>query len=232
MKVISAANGAYKEIIELSTEQNKKRGYEPHIYDLGGLGHGEPFDPTPSFEYTKDRTFSKSPFKPFIIKKALEDFRETVVWLDADAMAIRKFDDAISDDYDIGVCMRRQSERGGTLYPEYSGYINAGVLFFNYTPKTMEFMDHWIKMLPHTFTQSDQQALVRLCMEATDFKEYNKVFVHPRFGTRIKVFEGDEYNFYYYPEEPFLKTKIVHLKGEKWLMIKAIRDWGSREWVG
>lgn len=210
--------------------QNKKRGYDTYVYDLGGLGFGEPFDVQESFDLTMDRTFSKSPYKPFIIRKALQDTKGFVAWLDADAMAIRKFDEVESDDYDIGVTMRRPHERGGTEYPEYSGYANAGVMFFNYNERTMNFIDAWIRTLPHTYTQSDQQALVKLCLECTDFSEYDKVFVHPRYGTRIKVFKCDEYNFYYYPETPFPTTKIVHLKGEKSQMINAIRDWGSREW--
>jgi hypothetical protein len=62
-------------------------------------------------------------------------------------------------------------------------------------------------------TKTDQEALNRLVMVATDCNpaDVGKVFTDPE-GCRIKLFSTDEYNFYY-PEEPGPDTKVMHFKG-------------------
>jgi len=128
-------------------------------------------------------------------------------------------------DYDVGVTMRRKEERGATQWPTHYGFLNAGVLFFNHTPAAFRFIDLWEDEIKNTRSQSDQEALNLVILQATDLTEYNKVFNWN--GIRIKIFRCDDYNFFYWPQEPMPETKIVHCKGDK---REALKDWGTRKW--
>lgn len=223
--IVTCANGAFADMVKTSTANNTKLGYKVRTYDLNGeLGFGKRFNtgfiPIPGPERLRGRL----PIKPLIIKQGLEDGGVPICYMDADAFAIRRFD-AVGFDFDIAVTMRRPEERGATKWPTFYGFANAGVMFFNHTPAAFEFIEMWIREIEMTVSMSDQEALNRLVLQATDFTEYNKVF---RLGNiRIKVLRCDEYNFYYWPQEPLPETCILHAKTDR---REAFEDWSTRDW--
>jgi galactosyl transferase GMA12/MNN10 family/Nucleotide-diphospho-sugar transferase len=231
IRIITACNGAMADILKISLLQNRDQGYSVHVFDLNGeLGKGERFDyPMPAPENGKlvaERLHGKLPCKPIIIRKALAQFRQFIAFMDADAFAIRRFDEVNTGDYDVGVTMRRRAERGATAWPLLYGFVNTGVVFFNHTAGAFQFLDEWDKALENSTADSDQEALNMVVLQATDLTEYDKVFVWK--GIRIKIFRCDDYNFYYWPQEPLPNTKIVHCKTN---VREAIEDWGNRDWL-
>lgn len=223
--IVTCANKAFEEIVKTSMEKNESLGYKVRLYDLNGeMGFGEKFDT--GFIPTKqsERNRGKLPIKPLIIKKGLESGGRPVCFMDADAFAIRRFDE-VGTDFDLAVTMRRPEERGATKWPTHYGFANTGVLFFNHTPAAFEFIEMWIREIEMSMSLSDQEALNRLVLQATDFTEYNKVF---RLGNiRIKVLDTDTYNFYYWPQEPHKMTRIVHCKSDR---RASFEDWSTRDW--
>jgi hypothetical protein len=158
---------------------------------------------------------------PQLIRKALELQHQFIVYMDANAFAIRRFDEVNTLDYDVGMTMRRKEERGATNRPMMNGFLDAGVLFFNYTPAAFKFLEIWESEL--ALTPSDQEALNAVVLRATDLTEYDKVF--PLEGIRIKIFKCEEYNFSRWPQEPLPETRIVQCN-----RIEALEDWGNRKW--
>lgn len=224
--IVTCSNEATKPLLDRSLAQNSSAGYEVCVYDINReIGIGIPFDINHKFQTGPERKGGKLPFKPKLIKRALVDNRRLIAYMDADAFAIRRFDEVNTDDYDVGVTMRRPSERGSTSWPSFYGFINAGVMFFNFTNSAFKFIDLWDAELKNSKANSDQEALNMVVLQATDLTEYNKVFVWN--GIRIKVFKCEDYNFYYWPQEPLPTTKIVHCKTDR---RDAMDDWGVRDW--
>ena len=224
--IVMCANGLMKDALTVSRNQNEKMDYEMCIYDINGeMGNGRRFNCTFDFAGSIARHEGKLPCKPQIIRQALLSEKRFLAYMDADAFAIRRFDEVNTPDYDIGVTMRRPEERGKTSNPLFYSFLNAGVMFFNYTRAALDFLDMWQAEVGRTKNNSDQQALNVLVLHATDLTEYNRVF---RIGNiRIKIFKTDDYNFYYFPQDPLPTTKIVHCKTDR---REALFEWGSREW--
>lgn len=221
--IVTCANAAYDEIIKASMARNTGLGYKVRVYDIGSLGIGKPFNTNFMPVAIAERLRGRLPIKPLIILQGLKDAGVPVCWMDADAFAIRRFDD-VGMDFDVAVTMRRPEERGATRWPTFYGFANAGVIFFNHTPAAFQFIDMWIREVEMTSSLSDQEALNRLVLQATDFTEYNKVF---RLGAiRIKILKTDEYNFYYWPQDPLPETCIVHAKTDR---RSAFDDWSTRD---
>lgn len=229
IKIVTCSNAAMRSVLEMSLSHNQSAGYEVCVYDMNGeLGFGTRFDaemPPNDGKCVAERLRGRLPCKPEIIRDALLKQKCFLAWMDADAFAIRRFDEVNSGDYDIGVTMRRPHERGLTQWPSLYGFLNAGVAFFNHTPAALEFIDLWMRELDNSPSRSDQEALNLLVLQATDLTEYDKIF---RLGNiRIKIFRTDEMNFYYWPEEVGEETKIIHIKTDR---RAALDDWGSRDW--
>lgn len=235
--IITAASYDYKKIVELSTIQNNKLGYKPTVYDIEKtMNYGIPFYLDDFLKDINEKVFNSKislgaiPYKPYIIKKALLEYKENITWFDADAFAIKSFDSIYNDDFDIAVTMRGQSERY-TYAPLLNGLINAGVCFFHNTKNTLDFINLWIKELKNTMYLSDQEALNRLVLRCCELKEdcYNNVY---KLGDiKIKILKTDEYNYYYYPILPDKNTKILHLKTNlRNNNEKDMLEWFSRDW--
>lgn len=148
-------------------------------------------------------------FKPVLIKKALEEFKEDIVWLDADCLLNRRIDE-ILDRSDVTVTMRRFQET--KLRNLYDGYINAGVLAFRYNSKALEFISKWIELLPTH--RADQDALASLLLKYDDLYDYGKVFEAVG-GAKVKLLSCNIYNFFYFDDEQidYGRIKIFHIKG-------------------
>jgi hypothetical protein len=233
--IITAASKDYKRILELSTIQNKKLGYNPTIYDIEGtMSIGEVFNLNDFYKkIDANKLESKDmvgviPYKPLIIKSALNKYKQNITWMDADAFAIKNYDKVFNDDFDIAFTMRRQNEKA-TPYPLWSGFINAGVIFFKYNANTLKFIDLWIEEINNTMYFSDQEAINRLVLRCSELNEscYGNIFNLD--GIKIKILTTDEYNYYYYPKRPDYNTKILHLKTNI-RQNNDILNWFEKDW--
>lgn len=211
-------NFSFKSVIQQTAHNARRFGYKIVVFDLGWLGIGEPFYiEDDSFRargyYTKLRNSyrSKSLFKPDIIRKCLEEHKDFTVYLDGDALLHDRIDEIVSDDYDIGVTLRRPSEIESEWHVENADivrYVNAGVIFFNPTEATFKFINLWKETTEKV--KNDQKALNQLvCPEK--YPEVNSIC--PINGVRVKYFSGNQYNFYYFDESLSQKIKILHFKG-------------------
>jgi len=223
MKIITAGDAGYKELVQGAVHMNKLAGYDTLVYDIGGLGFGKPFDitedldmisTTPRTLYT-GTTLQKGSFKPKIILDALESFpnEKAFAWIDSDAYCIKPIHMIMYRKvFDIAVTMRRPGEHAGTQFPMWDQYINSGVVLINNSEAMRSFVRMWIDLVPETEALSDQEALNVMC-DAPKLKEINKVY-HIN-GYKVMNLSTDEYNFYYFPEEPHPDTKVLHFKGVK-----------------
>jgi len=226
-KIVTSANGKMADILKISYRRNRSVGYHVTVFDINGeLGFGTRFDHEHAFSSQHERKRGKFSFKPEVISQSLHIHRQFTTYMDADAFAIRRFDEVDSNDYDVGVTMRRKEERGASPWPYVYGFINTGVLFLNYSSAAFKFLRLWESEILKTKSQSDQEALNRMVLKASDLTEYDKVFQWN--GINIKVFRCDDYNFYYWPQEPFSTTKILHAKTDR---RAALCDWGQRNWL-
>ena len=167
------------------------------MYNLGGLDFGEYINLT-------NETFVKSGYykimnpkngwcsralhKPEIIKKT--QFEDVMVYMDADAFPISKFEEIKNYDFDIGVTVRNKNENFKEL-----GRINAGVIFFRNTKNTHKFLEEWSDLTKKI--ENDQVAL-------------NSIISSNKY--KVVEFPTNIYNYYYFPEVPCNDVKIYHFK--------------------
>jgi hypothetical protein len=210
---------SFRAVIEDSIRVAKRNGYTPAIYDLGNLGIGEKY-------VVKDRSFaekgyysvkpqegytSRSLFKPELVADCLNKYRDWVIYLDGDAQLVGNIDEIQVDDYDVGVTVRKKSElltEWHKQHCEVAKFLNAGVIFFNYSRGAIRFVAEWTKKTQEL--NNDQKALNFLaCPE-----EYPELYsVHEINGVRIKYFPALKYNYYYFDEGLVPSVKIYHFKG-------------------
>ena len=119
MKVITALYNTPDRdyaILMLNLEKSVRQlGYDFKAYRLSE-------DPIVRFE-KKDNYFAPCFFKPSIIKTALLEFKQDILWLDSDCLMNERVDEVL-DDCDIMVTLRRFNEF--KVRDIYDGYINAG----------------------------------------------------------------------------------------------------------
>lgn len=171
IKVITAANFRYKNLVIESMIQCKRFGYDYQVYDLGGLGFGKPFPELNEYfqargfysEFNKETGWrTRALFKPGVIKDALECNPGTMLlWLDADAR-IEKDLGEIGEDFDIALALREKMELEYSSYAggwtkKLLGRHNAGVIFFRPTQNTRTFVDRWKSLTAEI--GNDQRAL-------------------------------------------------------------------------
>ena len=210
----------FSKVISTTAKNAKRFGYGVEIYDLGELGMGTPFR-------VEDKHFvemghykrepiagykSKSLFKPALMKECLTKNKQITVYLDGDAELRRPIDGVISDDYDIGVTLRDRSEMETEWYRDHKAivkYLNAGVIFFNYTDAALDFINRWEKLTDDV--GNDQMALNQLaCPE--HYPEPGEVHVID--NVRIKFFPCVKYNYYYFYDLFPSRASVMHYKGD------------------
>ena len=254
MKIITAANNKFKDIVVLSSNQNSQIGYKTHIYSIdNSLGFGENFD-TKEYNnhfinnysnyqninlnkfYINDKNkptsipIGRLPIKPWVIKKALLDFKENIVWLDADAFCIKPINKVFEQNFDIAFTTRPAVENNNDFYPILNGLINNGVIFLKYTTNTIDFLDQWINEVPKTKFISDQEASNRAILNYDNNINLNNInsdiFLK---NIHIKLLSTLEYNYYYYPKLPPEKTKVIHIKNNI-RKDNILNDWFYKNW--
>lgn len=195
---VIAGDSNFRKYVDRAVAHCRKVGYDPVIYDLGGLGYGTPFEGRVS-----PQVGAKIPSKPGMIMETLKivDEGDYVVWIDADALIEDRIDE-IMFDYDIGVTVRQPKQKENSLP------INAGIVFVRKTPAAIKFVEEWIKLCETGV--SDQQELNKLCQVTT--KDTNTTVV--RNNTSIHVFECRVYNNFYFAKKATPHAKIKHYKSK------------------
>jgi hypothetical protein len=224
MNIVVAGTFAFRDIILESKKRIIKFGYEPCIYDLGGLGFGKKvqvcdFYKTNGFYHIIENSWkSKAIHKPKIIYDCMMERRGPVLYLDADALLVSKIDEIFeSNDFDFGFTIRRHDELSKEPvmnHRKIMGQINAGVLFFNHTDKSLNFLSEWEKQIQ---THKNDQLALNLMITEILLRDG---VVNTSLG-KILTVPTDIYNFYYFNELYFdmikRKIKIFHLKNNLWL---------------
>jgi len=232
MIILTAGNFRFKKMIKTSIKQSKKMGYTPFVYDLGGLGLGKLLE-------IKDKSFQEKGH--FGYHQGIENrqirgihkltlFRDYynrrfdfTVYIDGDAILVDKIDE-VKGDYDIGLTVRPKEEfdaidrQFNGAKNLVDGYINAGVMFFNYTEAALRFMDIWIKEAKRL--KDDQIALNSLLKRHFPLRPGQEVDID---GVKIRMFDARIYNYYFFDTNnkayaaikdlDVNKAKIMHFKG-------------------
>lgn len=75
--------------------------------------------------------------KPFFIREQIKRLKKPVLWLDVDSSLLGTPDELVKiKSYDMAAVRMREDNKLKRLW-------QVGVLFFNYTPATIEFLDRW-----------------------------------------------------------------------------------------
>jgi len=195
---VIAGDSNFRKYVDKAVQFSRNVGYDPVVYDLGGLGYGIPFKGRVS-----PQVGAKIPSKPGMIIETLKKVEEGdyVVWIDADALIEDRIDE-IMFNYDIGVTVRQPKQKENSLP------INAGIVFVKKTPAAIKFVEEWIKLCETGV--SDQQELNKLCQVTT--KDTNTTVV--RNNTSIHVFECRVYNNFYFAKKAAPQAKIKHYKSK------------------
>src|SRR6056300_617418 len=195
---VIAGDSNFRKYVDKAVQFSRNVGYDPVVYDLGGLGYGIPFKGRVS-----PQVGAKIPSKPGMIMETLKKVEEGdyVVWIDADALIEDRIDE-IMFNYDIGVTVRQPKQKENSLP------INAGIVFVKKTPAAIKFVEEWIKLCETGV--SDQQELNKLCQVTT--KDTNTTVV--RHNTSIHVFECRVYNNFYFAKKAAPQAKIKHYKSK------------------
>lgn len=223
LKIVTASTPKYDHIFEISEKKNRSLGYE--VFCSHG---GEEYE---KIVYKSQHPIRQCAWKIGVMDKfvkRIKPFSTFGVWIDADAYAIRNFDEAANSDYDIGFTLRRPADRNLTKFRIAYGYLNTGVVFLNTTDKCQEFLALWQKECADNPGMSDQEAANRLILKC-DRLENADGHVAWLGDIRIKIFPTDLYNFINAPEEPGPETKIVHFKS-LWRDLELMKKWAERQW--
>jgi len=199
MLFLLAANERLKPFVTQCLKSLDALGYQWIIFDLGGLGFGEPypiqddtFNTCGYYKTSFKRYASRGMHKPQLIMEFIKNFSvsesKLVVYLDADTFVRQRIDEIV-EAYDVGVTVRHPREW------KLEGKSNAGVMFFRATKQTHLFLQQWI-CATQTFG-NDQKAL-------------NSLLANP--PCSIREFPARIYNWYYFPKPPPMDAKILHFK--------------------
>ncbi len=247
--IVTAGDWRYKTFLAHGMAAARERGYEVRLYNLGGLESGIPW--TIDDENFRRHGFydallglkTTARYKPSLIQHALAaNPGRFIVWLDGDAILNDSIDDIISDDYDVGIPVRKITETW--RWPNIknhayehatrfrTGELNAGVLFFQPTEAAAKFVIRWTEMT--NLLGNDQLALNRLVnpnngrLTGPASKRAGPFI--PKIlmvaGARIKTFPN-EYNWRRWPREASYpartqEARILHFCGQ-WGKEEAVR---------
>jgi hypothetical protein len=190
--IVVASDKNLKDFVNPCINSIKDNGYDPMIYDLGGLGIGKAFNGS-----TSQQALHKFPKKPFVIKDALERLpkNQWLAWIDIDCIMKAPIDDAISLDYDVGVTFRKN-------------HLNSGVTFWQHTSNSLNFLDLWGETALKV--DGDQNALNKIC-NITLGSSINQIYKIKE--TKVKIFDAKIYNNFFFIKNQD-DAKILHYKSK------------------
>ena len=206
MRIITIADKKYEKILQISMYLNSLLPYQRSVYNLNNtLDYGIPF----YNDYKIKDNEGKIPYKPLLIEKAIEENpdEKCIAYFDADAFAIRNFDEIEYEDFDVALTLSKPNEHDGQL-KEWWGYINAGVIFIKPSIQTMKFLELWKNTIKISKYNSDQHALNLILLKHDNLIERNKTLNID--DIKIKLLETDIYNNYYKNIKENDSIKIVH----------------------
>lgn len=207
--VVTAANGdGYRHIVEAQAHRCAQLGYGHVVYDLGGLGIGEPFaveieDLQPSFN---GDSLPPATFKAALVQRAMEITRtgDVVCWLDADCIPRKSFVPE-GDDWDIAVTLRPAAEVGLCGVPALD-FLNSGVVWFRANDRGAVLCELWDAFSRRMKT--DQGALNHLVGPAWLKEDWLNAVGTVR--NRALVLDATEWNCWHLPPSPL--TRVLHFK--------------------
>ena len=200
ISIVTAGTGDFKMFYDHLKESVIKQEYDFYPYDLGYLEEGKKFEGRVSHKAN-----AKIPSKPAIIQDCMSNINKNdyLVWMDADTILLDKIDE-VEQDYDIAVTLRPPE------YMDHNNPVNAGVLFFKKTKRTLDFLKNWSAICEKA--ESDQTELNKILnLTNTDM---GRTLVYRHNGKKqlsVKVFSCQNYNNYFFNESQE-KASILHFK--------------------
>ncbi len=200
--VISAANREHKKYADFLKGRLSKMSTKFRFFDLGGLMYGKPFEGA-----VGKIPFQNIPCKPHIVEEALSRLPQgqLLLWLDSDTVPELPLKPIY---YNIDICFSLRRSRSTNAK---EGWINAGVIFFRNSPKTMEFIKLWKSLT--NIVKGDQAAL-NYILHQEKFRRSLPTFLR---SMRIVGLPTDSINCFYaesLASEVYIrhyKTDIRHL---------------------
>ena len=190
--IVVASDINLEKFIGPCIESIQRTGYEPIVYNLGGLSYGIPFEAN-----TSSASLQKFPKKPFVIKHALTNLPKDswLAWVDIDCIMQHSIDDAISNDYDVGLTFRKN-------------HINTGVNFWKHNSFALSFLDKWCTAAIDA--NGDQNGLNNMCniKSNTLINQTLKIA-----NARVKVFDSRTYNNFFFKKDQD-SARILHYKSK------------------
>ena len=212
MIVVTAGTSEYRQIVDAQARKCREYGYYHLIYDLGGLGIGEPYhveiedlQPTVNGDSLPPATF-----KAALVARAMEGAGqgELVCWLDADCIPLQSFQPDGS--FDAAVTLRPAPEIGLSNNPALD-YLNSGVVWIRNNQAGEAFRAQWQR--GSEFLHTDQGALnvaVGIADGTSTWNSWRGKVVTQMFGARVLVLDAMEWNCWHLPPKP--ETRILHFK--------------------
>lgn len=190
--IVVASDNNLIDFVNPCIDSIQKNGYEPIIYDLGGLNFGIPFEAK-----TSHTSLQKFPKKPFVIKNALSNLPKNswLAWIDIDCIMQHSIDDAIDNSYDIGVTFRKN-------------HLNSGVNFWKHNQRSLNFLDKWGEVSLEL--GGDQNALNTIC-NITLSSTVNTI-INIEYA-KVKVFDSRIYNNFFFKKDQS-RARIIHYKSK------------------
>jgi len=156
--------------------------------------------------------------KPYCFKDwASRDNVENFVFLDGDAVLVKKIDEVVNSSMEIGVTLRRPHEV--SLRISDCQAINSGVVIFNgETDKNVHFIESWIKQMKSTNEYLVEQTALSRLLFASDHKIFRGFYDSRPISIndveyKVSVLDCETYNYNWIEEGVKEKTKVLHFKG-------------------
>ena len=191
----------YRKMAQTLERSAIENGYEFSLYSVSAKDIG--------VALIDDKLYIKCQTRPTFIKKALEDFKDDLVWMDVDCV-IKKPLGEVLNNCDVAVTLRSIEDRQSNHMEKFK-FINSGVIFFKNNGKTRKFCDLWQSNI--SGEDCDQDGLNNLLLKYSKLEKYDEIIDVE--GVRVKILEARIYNFFYFPEDSS-EAKVLHYKGFSW----------------
>ncbi len=213
MIVVTAGTAEYRAIVDAQARKCAEFGYGHLVYDLGGLGIGEPYhveledlQPTVNGDSLPPATF-----KAALVEKAFgaAEHNEPVCWLDADCIPLRGFvpiGHTAANLWDAAVTLRPAPEVGLSNNPALD-YLNSGVVWIRNNAHGRSMCQFWGARSSEMGT--DQGALNEMVAQpGLDAGGWNMLRNTVHNG--VLVLDAMEWNCWH--PEHFNTARIAHFK--------------------
>lgn len=206
--VVTAGTTEYRSIIDAQARKCAEFGYQHVVYDLGGLGIGEPYvveieDLKPT---VNGDSLPPATFKAELVSRSLVMAvpGEVVMWLDADCIPVREF--LPDGDWEAVVTLRAVPEVGLSNNAALD-YLNSGAVWFRNSPVGRSLCLDWAEL--SYAMNTDQGALNEVVAPGYQAVAWNSLRGTVHDG--VLVLDAMEWNCWHFP--PPANARILHFKG-------------------